>query len=97
MNDQTMNNQAFKDGQTFYILAPGAHDKNLAWKLLEADIKNAFASPEELKETYKNVPDADEVIAYYDNYRLGILDKMKNYPSIVPPKVKKILAKYWFE
>lgn len=65
--------------------------------MLEADIKNAFASPEELKETFKKFPDTEEVVAYYNNYRLGILDKMKNYPSIVPPKVKKILARYWVE
>lgn len=63
--------------------------------MLEDDIKNAFSSPEELREKYKGFPRAvDDLITYYENYRLGILDKMANYPQIVPPKVKKILAKY---
>lgn len=88
------NTQAFKDGQTFYIPAPGC-DEKIRWQMLEDDIANAFSSPEELKEKYKGFPRAvDDLITYYENYRLGILDKMANYPQIVPPKVKKILAKY---
>lgn len=90
------NNQAFKDGQTFYIPAPGC-DEKIRWQMLEADIKNAFASDEYIREVYKKFPDVESVIEYYRNYKRGILDKMKNYPSIVPPKVKKIFAKYWIE
>ena len=96
MNDQTMNNQAFKDGQTFYIPAPGC-DEKIRWQGLENDIKNAFSSEDELREVYKKFPDVERVVEYYRNYKLGILDKMAKYPSIVPPKVKKILAKYWIK
>jgi hypothetical protein len=92
----SLNNGAFKDGQTFYTPAPGCDDK-IRWKMLEADIKNAFASPEYLREVYKKFPDVESVIEYYRNYKRGILDTMRNWPKIVPPKVKKILAKYWIE
>lgn len=91
-----MKNQAFKDGQSFYIPSPGC-DKRIAWQMLESEINNAFTPPEELKAAYKKLPDnlINEVIEYYGNYKRGILDTIKKYPSIVPPKVKKILAKYW--
>lgn len=91
-----MNNQSFKDGQTFYIPAPGC-DEKIRWQMLEDDIKNAFSSPEQLREKFRNfdVGDTlDGVVSYYGNYKRGILDTMTNYPQIVPPKVKKILAKY---
>lgn len=90
------NNPGFKDGQSFYIPAPGC-DEKIRWQMLEADIENAFASEEYLREVYEKFPaeTIDATIEYYRNYKLGILDKMAKYPSIVPPKVKKILAKYW--
>ena len=92
-----LNNRAFKDGQTFYIPAPGCDDKT-RWQGLENDIKNAFSSEDELREVYKYFPHSiDEVIEYYRNYKRGILDTMENWPKIVPPKVKKILAKYWIK
>ena len=93
---KSLNNAAFKDGQSFYIPAPGC-DEKIRWQMLEADINNAFAPPEELRFVYKKFPNnlINEVIKYYNNYKRGILDTMAKYPSIVPPKVKKILARYW--
>lgn len=88
-------NPGFKDGQTFYIPAPGC-DEKIRWQGLENDIKNAFSSEDELREVYKYFPQSvDEMVEYYKNYKRGILDTMKKYPENVPPKVKKILAKYW--
>lgn len=63
--------------------------------MLEDDIKNAFSSPKELENRFRDFPYLiRETIAYYENYKRGIMDTMKKYPQIVPPKAKKILAKY---
>lgn len=84
----------FKDGQSFYFLAPGCN-QIVSEKMRGTDIKLAFSTSEKIKSVFTAFPNetADKMVAYYGNYKRGILDTMEKYPMNVPEKLKKLVAR----
>lgn len=89
--------RAFKDGQSFY-LKPAGCDEKLANECQKNEITLAFASEKQIRESYAKFDkeSIDLTVAYYGNYKRGILDTMEKYPMNVPDKLKKLVGSLGF-
>lgn len=84
------NSRAYRDGQAFYLLAPGV-DKKVAEKLRLENIDYAFASPEQIKGMYSKISSeiVELIIKDQQEFLAGLMDTMTNYPNNVPEELKK--------
>ncbi len=88
-------NDGFKSGQMFYTLAPGC-DKTIAKKIRIDEINLAFASESEVREAYQRYDKStiDYCVAWWQNYKLGILDTIKRNSKVVPKNLQKLVARF---
>jgi len=61
--------------------------------MAKSDLINAFSTTEEIHEKFKHFFRTDKTIAYYENYKRGVLDRMAKHPELVPEKWKKLVAR----